>query len=78
MARRGDPDSASAQFFINVADNLGLDFPNPDGYGYAVFGKVTKGMEVVDAIVGVPTTNAGGHQNVPAEPITLKKASIVE
>jgi cyclophilin family peptidyl-prolyl cis-trans isomerase len=78
MARRGDPDSASAQFFINVGDNAGLNFPSPDGHGYAVFGKVTKGMEIADAIVGVPTANVGGHGDVPVEPITLKKANIVE
>ena len=76
MARRGDPDSASAQFFINVVDNAGLDYPNPDGHGYAVFGKVTKGMEVADAIVAAPTTTVGFHQNVPAEPIVVKKATV--
>ena len=76
MARRGDPDSASAQFFINVVDNAGLDYPNPDGHGYAVFGKVTKGMEVADAIVAVPSTTVGFHQNVPAEPIVVKKATV--
>ena len=79
MARMADPDSASAQFFINVADNgQGLDFPNARGHGYAVFGKVTKGMEAVDAIVSVPTTSVGGHGDVPVEPVMLKKASIVE
>jgi cyclophilin family peptidyl-prolyl cis-trans isomerase len=76
MARRGDPDSASAQFFINLVDNVGLDFPSPDGHGYAVFGKVTEGMDVVDAIATVPTTDAGPHQNVPAEPIVIKSATV--
>lgn len=78
MARRGDPDSATAQFFINVNDNAGLNYPSPDGYGYAVFGKVTKGMEVVDAIVGVATTQKGPHGDVPVEPILIKSATIAE
>ncbi|MDB6137009.1 MAG: Peptidylprolyl isomerase, partial [Verrucomicrobiaceae bacterium] len=60
MARTGDPNSATCQFFINVVDNKGLDAPNPDGHGYAVFGKVVKGMDVVDAIVGAPTGTKGG------------------
>src|SRR5882757_475935 len=60
MARTGDPNSATAQFFINVVDNGRLDYPNPDGYGYAVFGKVVDGMNVVDKIKGVPTASTGG------------------
>ncbi len=75
MARTNDPDSASSQFFINVADN---DFLNreraQDGVGYAVFGKVTEGMDVVDKIVAVKTKNVGPYQNVPAEPVTIKSA----
>ena len=78
MARTSNPNSATSQFFINVVDNAGLNRPNPDGFGYAVFGKVTKGLDVVDAIVGVPTTNKGMHQNVPTEPVTIKSAKIAE
>ena len=78
MARTSNPDSATAQFFINVKDNTNLDYPSFDGYGYAVFGKVTAGMDVVDAIVAVPTTSKGPHQNVPAEPIVIKSAKVAE
>ncbi len=78
MARTNVPDSATSQFFINVKDNANLDYPSFDGYGYAVFGKVTAGMDVVDAIVGVPTTSKGPHQNVPAEPILIKSAKVAE
>jgi len=78
MARTGDPNSATCQFFINVVDNKGLDAPNPDGYGYAVFGKVVKGMDTVDAIVAAPTGNAGGMQNVPTDTITIKSAKVTE
>ncbi|MCL2022341.1 MAG: peptidylprolyl isomerase [Betaproteobacteria bacterium] len=77
MARTQDPHSATAQFFINVVDNANLDNPSFDGWGYAVFGKVTKGMEIVDKIVAVPTRNHGMHQNVPAEPIVIQSATIV-
>jgi cyclophilin family peptidyl-prolyl cis-trans isomerase len=76
MARTGDPNSATSQFFINVVDNEGLNRPNPDGHGYAVFGKVTKGMDVVDAIVAVPTGTRGGHENVPNEPVTIKSVKV--
>jgi len=74
MARTNVVDSATAQFFINVADNAFLNHKSktPDGYGYAVFGKVTAGMDVVDAIKAVRTTSKGMHQDVPAEPITIK------
>jgi cyclophilin family peptidyl-prolyl cis-trans isomerase len=79
MARTQIPDSATSQFFINVADNAMLDRANSgDGVGYAVFGKVTKGMDVADAIVGVPTKNVGPHANVPSEPITIKSVKIAE
>lgn len=75
MARLGrQPDSGTAQFFINVADNAFLDEPR-DGAGYAVFGKVVEGMDVIDEIVGVNTTSKGPHQNVPVEPIVVKKAT---
>lgn len=78
MARTSDPNSATSQFFINVKDNANLDYPSFDGHGYAVFGKVTKGMDVVDAIVGVPTTRKGPHADVPAEAITINKITITE
>lgn len=77
MARTMNPNSASAQFFINVKDN---DFLNatrsPDGYGYTVFGKVVSGMDVVDKIRAVPTGNAGMYQNVPQTPVVIRKASL--
>lgn len=80
MARTSDPHSATAQFFVNVADNDFLNFtaPTPNGWGYAVFGKVTEGTEVVDKIKGVKTGNSGFHQNVPAEDVIIEKAEIVE
>ena len=73
MARTSDPHSATSQFFINHADNAFLNFTSesPQGWGYAVFGKVTEGMDVVDKIAQVPTGNTGGHQNVPIETITI-------
>ena len=77
MARTSNPDSATAQFFINVADNVALDAANSrDGNGYAVFGKVVAGMDVVDKIRAVPTHNAGMHQNVPVTPVTIRKATV--
>lgn len=80
MARTGDPHSATAQFFINVADNEFLNFtsPTPNGWGYAVFGKVVEGMDVVDKIKEVKTGNKGFHQDVPLEDVILEKASIIE
>ena len=77
MARTQDPNSATAQFFINLKDNAFLDQANSrDGNGYAVFGKVVAGMDVVDKIRAVPTGNKGAHQNVPLEPVTLRKATL--
>ena len=76
MARTMDPHSASAQFFINVADNKFLDYPGQDGWGYCVFGKVTEGMDVVNKIKGVATTSKQGHQDVPVEEIIVEKAEI--
>ena len=77
MARTMDPNSATAQFFINVTDNGFLNkAQSRDGNGYAVFGKVTAGMDVVDKIRAVPTGNKGPHQNVPLEPIVIKKATV--
>jgi peptidyl-prolyl cis-trans isomerase B (cyclophilin B) len=80
MARTGDPDSATAQFFINVANNVALNHtaPNPRGWGYAVFGKVIKGQDVVDKIKGVPTATQGMYENVPATPVTITKATVVQ
>lgn len=74
MARTNDPNSATAQFFINVADNSALDYPGRDGYGYAVFGKVIAGMEVIDKIRTTPTTAQGMHFNVPVTPIIIQSA----
>ncbi len=78
MARLPSPHSASAQFFINTKNNNFLDYPGQDGWGYAVFGKVVKGIEVVDKIKMVETTNAGMHQNVPAKPIVIESASVLK
>ena len=75
MARTNDINSATAQFFINLVDNDFLDHAGPANYGYAVFGKVTSGMDVVDKIAKVPTTNRAGHQNVPAADVVITKAS---
>jgi cyclophilin family peptidyl-prolyl cis-trans isomerase len=77
MARTPDPDSATSQFFINVNDNQPLNREtSADGYGYAVFGKVTRGMDVVDKIVAVPTTSKDGHRDVPVDPITIKSVKV--
>ena len=77
MARTNDPNSATAQFFINVKDNQMLDQANArDGNGYAVFGKVVAGMEVVDKIKAVAVADKAGHQNVPTTPVLIKKASV--
>jgi len=77
MARTGNPNSATAQFFINLVDNANLNAPQPDGYGYAVFGKVISGMETIDAIRSVATRNQGGYQNVPSTPITITTATVL-
>jgi cyclophilin family peptidyl-prolyl cis-trans isomerase len=71
MARTSDPHSATAQFFINLKDNAFLDHPGQDGWGYTVFGKVTGGMDVVDAIAAVPTGARGGHRDVPTESVAI-------
>ena len=74
MARTSDPHSASAQFFININDNSFLDYPGQDGWGYTVFGKVIKGMDVVDKIKAVPT----GRNDIPAKPVTIESASVIK
>lgn len=79
MARTGIPDSATAQFFINLGDNLRLDAANAaDGNGYAVFGQVIEGMDVVDKIKTVPVGNRAGHQNVPQQAVLIKQATLLE
>jgi peptidyl-prolyl cis-trans isomerase A (cyclophilin A) len=79
MARTGIPDSATSQFFINVKDNDFLNAANSrDGNGYAVFGKVVSGMDVVDKIRAVPTASSGPHDDVPTKPVIIKKATIQE
>jgi peptidyl-prolyl cis-trans isomerase B (cyclophilin B) len=77
MARTQAPHSATAQFFINVADNDFLDYPGQDGWGYCVFGKVSEGMDVVNAIKGVRTGSKGFHQDVPVEDVVIEKAEVV-
>jgi cyclophilin family peptidyl-prolyl cis-trans isomerase len=80
MARTSVVDSATAQFFINLVDNAFLDHkePTPKGFGYAVFGQVMNGMDVVDAIAKVPTTSAGQHSDVPVSPVTIISARRAE
>ena len=79
MARTSEPHSATAQFFINVADNDFLDYTSPstNGWGYCVFGKVVGGKDIVDKIKGMPTASAGSHQNVPKEDVVIRKAEEV-
>jgi peptidyl-prolyl cis-trans isomerase B (cyclophilin B) len=78
MARTSDPHSASAQFFINLADNDFLDNNKcQDGWGYCVFGQVTEGMDVVNKIKAVKTRNSGFHQNVPADDVVIERAEVV-
>jgi peptidyl-prolyl cis-trans isomerase A (cyclophilin A) len=77
MARTSAPDSATDQFFINTVDNQALDFPNPDGNGYAVFGKVVSGLDVVKKIEQVPTGNHGGMGDVPRTPVVIESATLV-
>ena len=79
MARTGVRDSATSQFFINVKDNEFLNYTgeNPQGWGYAVFGKVVEGKDVVDTIKKVATGNSGGHQNVPRSPVVIEKAECI-
>ena len=78
MARTGDPNSATSQFFINVADNEALNYPGRDGFGYTVFGKVIQGQEVVDKIKGVLVDDKGIFQNIPVIPVVIKSATILK
>jgi peptidyl-prolyl cis-trans isomerase B (cyclophilin B) len=80
MARTMDPHSATAQFFINVKDNdfLNHSGKNMQGWGYAVFGRVTEGAEVLDKIRTLPTTSRGGHQDVPTDPVIIERVEVVE
>ena len=80
MARTQDPDSASSQFFINHKDNAFLNYtaPSIQGWGYCVFGKVTEGMDVVDAIAKVKTTNQAGHSDVPEDAIVITSATEID
>jgi peptidyl-prolyl cis-trans isomerase B (cyclophilin B) len=78
MARTMEPHSATAQFFINVANNKFLDHPGQDGWGYCVFGKVVGGMEVVNKIKGVATSSRSGHQDVPVDDIIIEKVEITD
>ena len=80
MARTGDPHSATSQFFINLKDNAFLDYKSktPQGWGYCVFGKVVRGMDVVDSMAAVPTTSKGMMQDVPSTPIVIKRAYLYD
>ncbi len=80
MARTSDPNSATAQFFINYKDNSFLNHtsPTPNGWGYAVFGEVVEGMDVVDAMANQPTGNRGPHQDVPKTDIVIEKAEVLK
>jgi peptidyl-prolyl cis-trans isomerase A (cyclophilin A) len=77
MARTSDPNSATAQFFINLKNNSFLDYPGSDGHGYTVFGKVVSGMDVVNKITATPTGSQGMHQNVPRTPVLIESATVV-
>ena len=77
MARTSDPHSASAQFFINTKNNAFLDYPGQDGWGYAVFGKVVEGMDIVDLINKVKTGRSGMFSDVPSDPVIIEKAEVV-
>jgi peptidyl-prolyl cis-trans isomerase A (cyclophilin A) len=78
MARTSDPNSATAQFFVNVADNGRLNYPGQDGYGYTVFGKVVDGMDVINKIVAVPTGTRGAHRDVPQKPVVIESMTVVD
>ena len=77
MARTGAPHSATAQFFINTANNSFLDYPGQDGWGYCVFGKVTEGKEIVDKIKAVKTSRSGMFQDVPVEDVIIERVEVI-
>ena len=77
MARTGDPNSATSQFFVNTVDNGGLNHPQPDGHGYAVFGKVVRGMDVVNKIRTVPTGKVGPYSDVPKDAVVIESMTVV-
>lgn len=77
MARKGDPHSASAQFFINLKENGFLDYPGQDGWGYAVFGKVVQGIDVVQKIATLPTGRLGPYQDVPTTPVVIESVKLL-
>lgn len=77
MARTNDPHSATAQFYINHKDNASLNYRGPGNFGYAVFGRVTQGMEVVDAIAKVPTGRAGPFTDVPRQPVVIQSVKVI-
>jgi len=77
MARTNQPHAATSQFFINVSNNGFLDYPGQDGWGYCVFGRVVEGMDVVDAIKGVPTGNKHGHSDVPKQDVVIQRAEVL-
>jgi peptidyl-prolyl cis-trans isomerase A (cyclophilin A) len=77
MARNDNPNSATSQFFINVGDNAGLDYPGQDGHGYTVFGRVVKGQETVDKIKAVVVDDMRGMQNVPVTPIVIQSTTVL-
>ena len=78
MARTGNPNSATSQFFINVVDNPGLNAPKPDGFGYTVFGKVSSGMETIDKSRAMSTGSKAGMQNVPLTPVTINAVRVLK
>lgn len=78
MARTNDPNSATAQFFINTVNNNGLNYPSPDGHGYAVFGKVIEGMDTVEKIAKVSTGRSGYHADVPREPVIIESVERIK
>lgn len=78
MARMDNPDSGQSQWFINVVDNIGLDYPNAKGHGYTVFGKVIQGKETVDKIKGLLVDDKPGFQNVPVHPVVIKSATVLK
>ncbi len=77
MARKGDPHSATAQFFINHGNNDMLNFPSRDGWGYVAFGRVVSGLDVLDKIAELPTSPKGMHQNVPQTTVTIEKVTLL-